>query len=382
MNDPKSKISAETLAELGGYLLDKRFEAVKGVPDEHIEEIEGIRDVLLRSVTQNPVLPEGFYHLSRYYKNYGATIEERQTLEDAARYFDSARPETPKRTRYRVDTQRRLAMLLIAGRQFFPAEEALTKGVNIYEDAVERRLLSRAPEFGELFATLGDIAYFRPLEQSGDIREAVDFYLDAERNGWAPPEMQYRLGSAYYRLGDYEQALGRFFTVSMEVPYNRRLLNALGNVSYQRSDYRVAEGYFKRLIDMLESDRNRLPMLLPNERPEHRELVERLMIARNNLGVTYNALAVGTGNPAYRSAALGEFAESARAWDVLERNPQTLVRAGILDSAVPAVSLPYLNIQHTLYPVPGDEGRLFMQIDKDLSDNSWWEELMHEQGLP
>ncbi|MDR0410192.1 MAG: tetratricopeptide repeat protein [Spirochaetaceae bacterium] len=379
MGRPKSKISAASLAELGGYLLDKRFEVVKGVPDEHIEEIEGVRDVLLRSAKQDFSLPEVHYHLARYYSNYGATLEERQMLETAADAFDAARLESPKRTRYRVDTQRRLARLMIADREFIAAEEALAKGVNIMEDAVERRVIQRAPEFGELYAYLGDLAYF---VKSGDMNEAVDFYLNAEENGWAPPEMRYRLGSAYYRLGQYAPAMDCFFTVSMETPYNRRLLNALGAASYMRSDYSAAEGYYKRLINMLESERSRFPLLIPNERPEHREIVERMMVARNNLGVTYNALAARTGRSSYRAEALGELAESARAWDTLERNPQTLIRAGITDTPIPGASLPYLNIQNTLYPTQDSNGLLFMQIDKDLSDNSWWESLMHSEGLP
>jgi tetratricopeptide (TPR) repeat protein len=379
MKRPKSKISTPALAELGGYLLDKHTEVTKGVPDEHIEEIEGIQDVLLRAVRQDFSLPEAHYHLARYYNNYNATQEERQTLEIAADAFDKARPESSKRSRYRVDTQLRLAKLMIAGREFIKAEETLAKGIAIMEDAVERRVVRRAPEFGELYAYLGDLAYFA---KSGDMREALDFYLSAEENGWSPPEMQYRLGSAYYRLGEYAPAVNRLFNVSMERPYNRRLLNALGNASYMRSDYLAAEGYFKRLINMLENDRNRFPMLLPNDRPEHRELLERMMTAHNNLGVTYNALAASTGRPEYRAAALGEFAESAREWDALERHPETFIRPGITESTVPSASLPYLNIQNTLYPEQGGNGLIFMQIDKDLSDNSWWEAVMRSEGLP
>ena len=363
---PEARVSAPSLAELGGYLLDKRFEVVKGVPDKYIEEIENVKDVLLRAAGQDFSLPEAHYHLARYYNSYGDTLEERQTLEIAAAAFDTARPESPERVRYRVDTQRRLARLLIDGREFLSAEEALAKGVKIMEDAVERRVVQRSPEFGELYAYLGDLSYFT---KSGDMREVEAFYLNAEESGWSPPEMQYRLGSAYYHLGDYASAMNRFFNVSMETPYNRRLLNALGNVSYMRSDYDAAAGYFKRLIGMLESDRNRFPALLPHDRPEHREIAERLMVARNNLGVTYNALAAVKGNPVYRASALGEFAEAVRYWDALERDPQTLIRAGITDPAIPGASLPYLNIQNTLYPTQGGDGLLFMQIDKDLADH-------------
>jgi hypothetical protein len=132
---------------------------------------------------------------------------------------------------------------------------------------------------------------------------------------------------------------------------------------------------------MLENERTRFPMLLPNEKTEHREIVERMMVAHNNLGVTYNALAARTGNPAYRAEALGEFAEAARAWNSLERLPPTLVRASIADTAIHGASLPQLNFQNTLYPTEDSAGLLFMQIDKDMNDGSWWEDLMHREGF-
>ncbi|GMO44596.1 MAG: hypothetical protein Ta2B_25580 [Termitinemataceae bacterium] len=375
MADPKTKISAWTLAELGGYLLDKHFEVSEGVPDENIERISGIKDVLLRSVKTDPALPESHYHLARYYHNYGATLEERQTLQNAAAAFDAARPESPKRSTYRIDTQEHIATLLVKDREFHPAEEALVKGINIYEDAISRRILGISSKFGKLYADLGDLEYFT---KEGDMQRAIDFYLGAERNAYAPPEIQYRLGSAYYILEQYENAQDRYFRVLMEMPYNRRLLNAMGNVSYKNADFFAAQGYYQKLLSLLESDRNRLPMLLPNERPEHRELVERMMLARNNLGVTFNALSARTGDPGYRAKALALFAESARAWDTLERDPITMVRPGTGGLALPGASLPYLNIKHTLYPVPGDEGALFMEIDKDVNEPSQWEELMKD----
>ncbi|GMO47171.1 MAG: hypothetical protein Ta2G_02540 [Termitinemataceae bacterium] len=377
MGNKKSKIAAATLAELGGYLLDKHFEKPDGVvPDENVERIGGIKDVLLRAVETDYSLPESHYHLARYYNNYGALVEERQTLQNAAASFDAAKLETPKRSTYRIDTQRRIAAFLVKAKEFFPAEEALTKGINIYEDALERRILTPDPKFGMLYADLGDLEYFvKKTDKEPNMQEAIGFYLDAERNLYAPSEIQYRMGSAYYHLGQYRNAQDRFWNVLMEIPYNRRLLNAMGNVSYMNSDYYAAQGYFKKLLDLLEADRDRFPVLQPQARPEHKELLERMMRTRNNLGVTLNALASRSGKSAYRAQALALFSESARAWDSLTRDQKTMIRPSALDPAVPFVGLPYLNIQHTLYPIPGDEGELFMQIDKDVNEPSAWEEL-------
>jgi tetratricopeptide (TPR) repeat protein len=373
MNNKRRKISAGSLAELGGYLLDKRLEEVRGVPDEYVEHIEGIRDVLLRAVQADPSLPEPHYHLSRYYHNLGNTHEERVTLETAIRAFDSSPEGSIRRINYRIDTQKRYADILINSREFFPAEEQLIKGIGIYEDALARRLLARSPEFGRLYAGLGDLEYFT---KAGDMETALRYYRRSEQQGWAPPEMLYRMGSAYYHRGEWRDALERFFTASAELPLNRRLLYALGNASYQRGDYFAAQGYYNRLLDILELERSRLPLLLPNERPEFVELAERLMIARNNMGAPLEALAGQTGDNRYRSRALALYSESARAWDTLTRNPDTMIRMRPApEVSAPGVNLPYLNSRNTLYPQPGFEPHIFIQIDKDVLEPSTWEQL-------
>jgi tetratricopeptide (TPR) repeat protein len=374
MSDPKRrKISAPTLAELGGYLMDKRFEDVRGVPDEHISQIEGIKDILIRAVQADPALPEAHYHLARYYNRFGNNLEEQETLEIAARAFDYAPEESIARTRYRLNTQRRLAELLISNREFFAAEEQLVKGIGIYEDAVSRHFLSRSPEFGRLYADLGDLEYFTKL---GNMSQALDYYLQAERNGWAPPDVQYRMGAAYYQQEQWVLALDRFFEVSSVMPLNRRLLNALGNVSYMRGDYYHAQGYYNRLLEILDAERARFPMLMPNDRPEHMELAERIMTARNNLAVALEALTKITGDRSYRSRALGLYAESSRAWDSITRNPETMVRAGAGSFSTPGVNLAFLNSRNTLYPEPEYEPQIYIQIDKDIQEPSDWESLI------
>jgi tetratricopeptide (TPR) repeat protein len=373
MNNKRRKISAGSLAELGGYLLDKQLEEARGVPNEYVEQIEGIRDILLRAVQMEPSLPESHYHLSRYYHNLGNAHEEQITLETAIRAFDSSPEGSVRRINYRIDALKRYADILINNREFFPAGEQLIKGIGIYEDALARTLLVPSPEFGKLYAGLGDLEYFTG---AGDMETALQYYRRAEQQGWAPPEMLYRMGSAHYHQGEWREALERFFTASAELPLNRRLLYALGNASYQRGDYFAAQGYYNRLLDILESERSRLPLLLPNDRPEFVELAERLMIARNNMGVTMEALAEQTGDNRYRSRALALYSESARAWDTLTRSPETMIRMRPApDIYAPSVNLPYLNSRNTLYPQPGFEPQIFIQIDKDVLEPSVWEHL-------
>ena len=195
------------------------------------------------------------------------------------------------------------------------------------------------------------------------------YYHLAEQNGWAPPEVQYRMGSAYYHLEEWKNALEYFFLASADLPLNRRLLFALGNAAYQRNDYSLSQGYYSRLLDILEAERSRLPMLLPNDRPDYLELAERLMMARNNAGVVHEALAEQTGDQRYRTRAMALYAESSRAWDSLTRNPDTMIRSG-------SRPLPQLNIRNTLYPQSSYEPQIFPSIDKDVLEPSSWEHLI------
>jgi tetratricopeptide (TPR) repeat protein len=371
MSGAKRKLSADSLAELGGYLLDKRLEEVRGVPNEYLDQIDGIRDLLLEAARADPYLPEAHYHLARYYHSLGETHDERVTLETAIRAFDNAAEESVRRLGYRIDAHRRYADALIGGREFVPAEEQLVKGINLYEDALARRLLARSPEYGRLYAGLGDLEYFT---KTRDMEAALNYYHRSEQNGWAPPEMQYRMGAAYYQLEDWRNALEYLFTASSRLPLNRRLLFALGNAAFKRGDYFASQGYYNRLLDILETERARLPVLLPNDRPEYLELAERLMMARNNAGVAHEALAGQTGDRSYRSRAQALYAEADRAWDALTRDPLTMIRSG-------SIPLPYLNSRNALYPRNEYEPQIFIRIDRDVSEPSKWEELAPLAGF-
>ncbi|MDR3276164.1 MAG: tetratricopeptide repeat protein [Treponema sp.] len=368
----RHKISPAGLTELAGYLLDKRLEEVEGVPDANLERITGIRDLLLRAIAAAPLEPEPYYHLSRYYSRYGSASDQRQPLEQAVRNFDAALLENPRRTAYRIDAERRYAQLLIQARGFFAAEEELIKGIRIYEDALARQFLRPSPEYSRLYADLGDLEYF---VKSGDMETVLRYYRRAEEGGWAPPEMLYRMASAHYYLRQWAEALDRFQEASLDMPRNRRILYALGNAAYMRGDYYTAQGYYTMLLDILEADLSRFSSLNLAERPDHVELAERLMTARNNLGAALEHLADRTGQGSYRSSALGLYTESARAWDTITRDPDTMVRAGFGDLSSPGINLAYLNTRNSLYPEPGYERQIYAQVDKDVLEPSPWEEL-------
>jgi tetratricopeptide (TPR) repeat protein len=176
------------------------------------------------------------------------------------------------------------------------------------------------------------------------------------------------MGAAYYQLQNWKNALEYLFAASKDLPLNRRILFALGNTALKRGDYFAANGYYNRLLDILENQRSRLPMLLPNDRPEYLELAERLMMAQNNAGVASEMLSAQTGSRSYHTRALAFYAEASRAWDARTRDPRSMIRSG-------STPLPFLNSRNALYPQAGYEPQVFIRIDREALENSPWEEL-------
>jgi tetratricopeptide (TPR) repeat protein len=379
MSQKNLTIRPSTLSEAGAYLLDKQTEETRYVRDTNIEKIEGVRDILLRAAEADPFLPDPHYQLARYYATLGERSREREYLDNASRLFDDTRQESANLIRARIDTEQRVARMNRDRREFFSAEERLVKAVGLYEDAIERRVFRPSSRFGSIYADLGDLEYFTKFSdnsRAGNWQEAIGYYLRAEESGYSTTEMQYRLGASYYNLSDFRRAEERFFEVSAQTQPNRRVLNALGNVSFLRGNLSAAESCFSKLVAMLEAERLRITEFRADGAPEHRDLAERLMIAQNNLGAVYQTLAERSGNSRYRTRALALYSDASRAWDYFARDPATFIRPGLADFSLPTVGLPYLNTGNILYPVPDTNAEIFMNVDRDMPDPSPWETLL------
>lgn len=366
MDDPKRRsISSASLAEMGGYLFDKKTAVPQGVPDPNVEGIEDLRAVFAEAIRRDPTVPEAYYHFARYLERYGTPTEQRSAIDQAVVSFTAAPESSLRRLRYHIDALRRLAELMVQNKEFLNAEKRLDEGMAIYEDALNRNVLSKTPEFGRLYADFGDIEYFYASDPTG----ADAYYQRAEENGWSTPELQYRRGYVAYVGKDWGNAVERFYRASADLPLNRRLLFALGNALYERGDLYASQGYYNRLLDVLEAERSRFPVLVPHDRPEHAELVDRIMRARNNLAVVLAGLADRSGDERYRNRALALFAESELAWDTQTRDPKTMDRSR-------STNLAFLNTRGLLYPTSQFEATIYPEIDKDVQEPSPWEELL------
>jgi hypothetical protein len=121
---------------------------------------------------------------------------------------------------------------------------------------------------------------------------------------------------------------------------------------------------------------------MPNDNSQFLELGERIMTAMNNAGVVYEMLSNQTTSRNFRSTALAYYAESARAWDSITRNPETMARMQLEGNpGLPGINLGYLNAGNAMRSSPNYSPEVFIRIDKDVLEPSHWEELAGGGGL-
>jgi len=188
---------------------------------------------------------------------------------------------------------------------------------------------------------------------------ALDLYQKAAANGYATPDLDYKIGYVHYAQGGYEQALLALSRVVDQRPTNENALFALANCLYQGGYYASAQGYYLRLLEILEARQERIRFLQVMENPEHRALVERLMKVYNNLGVVLRQLSERSRDPAKESKALVNLTFSSERFDLISRDPQTAAR-GLTQN------LAFLNQRGILYPQAGFQLQIYNRLPLDL----------------
>lgn len=335
---PTTDIDAEAYTELGGYLIDK-------------ERLSDVQEVLFRAKDANERLPETHYQLSRYFNRVEEYNEEEKALRNTLSLMQGISPLSSERIEMKVDTYRRLGERLYGRENYLEARANYTRGIELYEDSLSRKLLRRNAQLGKLYADLADIHYY----QGGEYDQADRLYSEAERNLYDSKEMKYKQGYISYRNRDYSAALTEFRQSAGAFSNNHNLVYAKANTFFHRGSYHNAEGHYSHLLDMLKSRLEQERPLLIEERSDHRALVENLMKTSNNLGVSLYNLHRKTGQTEYYSRAMVQFADSSRYFDRLTRDPETLERTGLSN-------LGFLNQRNLLFP----DGNYQLQIYSEL----------------
>lgn len=342
LGDRKSRISSETLADLGGYLLDRG-------------EVEDVSRILLRAVDQDPSVPEAHYELSRYFRRIGNAPEERTALGNAIRLLESLPNPSNRRLGMLVEALNRAGEGYVELKEFVTAEDLFTRAVRRYERALSLGQLRRSPLYGKAYANLADILFF----QRDDLDGAAVLYGKAHDHGYVTPDSLYKLGYIHYRRERWEQALENFYRAGLDTEESPYLLYATANALFQREDFFAAQGYYTRLADRLKFELDQLPLVEPQVRPSHGEIVDLLMRTTNNLGVALYRIGNRMGDPRRRSAAMVQLMESSRYYDSMERDPTSMIRPE-------SRNLGYLNLDFILHPQRGIDLSIYPDLPKRM----------------
>lgn len=340
----KPEIDPEAYAELGGYLVTNGM-------------LEDVEEILLRADRLDPRVPEIHYHLARFFRETKEYTEESKALTNARAQFESLGGLSRRRLGMLIDTHIRTGEALYRGGAYLDAEQSFRKAISLYEDALARRLLTPTPEYGRMYAGLGDLFYY----VSGELESADDLYDKAREHGYATPELAYRVGYIDYTGGRYEDALIELHSAEDGYFDNRNLMFATANALFRRQDYFAAQAYYEQLLSSLERERDRIPAVRLEEDPKHRALIVFIMKVYNNLGVTLQRLAERTADVGKASEALVHLTHSSEYYDTLSRNPETLERSATRNLA-------YLNTRALIYPGAGYEAQIYTEIPRDHAD--------------
>lgn len=318
----KKGLDPHDLTELSGYLLDKRYGKLKPSEEALRTNIEDVRDLLERAVKADSSNPIALYNMGRYFVETANDTAAKSVLQSALDTFKTQRTRNKRDTYKYINTFRLMGEQYRNTRDYIPAEETYTNGIELFKEENASSGFESDENIGKLYADLADIDYFI----SGDSEAALLNYQNSINNKNDTPSIRYRVGYIQYTNKKYSEALGSFIRSSESKSEDTHLLLALANTLSLRNDNYAAEGYYEKLLSILDKQRELHGVLLPQVREDQADLVDTYMKGANNLGVTLNRIALVTGDSKKNGEAIVRLSESLRAYDALTRNQKTMVR--------------------------------------------------------
>jgi len=320
--------------QLAEYLIDKR-------------ELEDVRDILLKALDKNSRLAETWYEFARFARLDKDKKAELKALTNALNLFE-AKPEAKKGRDYLLPQEavaaankkaKHILTLNRLGEYYYlsslevgnkdapaalpQAEEKLIKAQRLFEQnrgELLRSRFGREGAFGKIYYNLGNLAF-----ASSNWLKALDFFLQAEKNGFKDVDQTYKIGFVYYSQADYDAALKAFYEANQELEDNPNLLYALATTQYRRGQYAIAEGYYLYLLRLLGELKDQQAEFDLERNPEQRSLLTNYYLTYNNLGCTYFKQATPRHEKKLTEAIL-YLQKAAEFYDLMTRDPQTLAR--------------------------------------------------------
>ncbi|MCR4713404.1 MAG: hypothetical protein K5751_03385 [Treponemataceae bacterium] len=339
----KDVLEGQDLVELSGYLLDKLFGYLTPADEYLRSSIEDVRDLLEQAVFKAPEIPESTYNLGRYFVETDNTEAAVAVLEESLGVFAAAEKKTHPRILRNINAYRLIGELKTDDQLYLEAERMYVSGIDMFTSEQKRSGLASDENVGILYSDLADLDYFI----SGDFDSALLNYQYSVDNHNDTPSIRYKMGYINYVNGNTGEALDSFIKTITDQPSERNTLFALGNTLVMRDSTSAAQGYYEKLIDLLDREKETAGVLYPQLREEQGALVEMYMKTANNLGVTLSRLAKRNSNSMYNARAMSLLTESTRAWDALTRNQATMIR--LEGTNLAAQNLKYLTVPNSPY---------------------------------
>ena len=346
----KKSLGGQDLVELSGYLLDKVSGNIAPADEKLLVYIEDVRELLERAVKLAPEIPESTYNMGLYFLNSKNYIPAKEWLLLSLDAFEKYPFRTKARVLNHINTYRLLGDIGMEDEEYIEAEEFYRKGISLFEEEKAAGLQGNK-NVGKLYASLGDLCYFI----TGDFDEALKSYKVSVDTDNDTASIRYKMGYIYYTQKEYTEAVNAFIKTVEGKPNDTHALLALGNTLSIRGDNYAAQGYYERLMVLLENQRVRYNIMLPQVNEVHGDIVNVYLMASNNLGVTQYRLAQQIGDSSLNGEALANFTASLRAWDALTRNPETMIR-------LPGSNLAERNIAYMTAPLSEYEPAIYMEI--------------------
>ena len=346
----KKSLGGQDLVELSGYLLDKVSGNIAPADEKLLVYIEDVRELLERAVKLAPEIPESTYNMGLYFLNSKNYIPAKEWLLLSLDAFEKYPFRTKARVLNHINAYRLLGDIGMEDEEYIEAEEFYRKGISLFEEEKAAGLQGNK-NVGKLYASLGDLCYFI----TGDFDEALKSYKVSVDTDNDTASIRYKMGYIYYTQKEYTEAVDAFIKTVEGKPNDTHALLALGNTLSIRGDNYAAQGYYERLMVLLENQRVRYNIMLPQVNEVHGDIVNVYLMASNNLGVTQYRLAQQIGDSSLNGEALANFTASLRAWDALTRNPETMIR-------LPGSNLAERNIAYMTAPLSEYEPAIYMEI--------------------
>ena len=153
-------------------------------------------------------------------------------LDTAIGLLERMQPLDKKHLAMLIDAHNRRGETFWRREEYLLAEEHFQSSITMIEDAQRRRIFGLRKEFGLVYKNLS---------------------LKAANNRYADSDLDYKMGYIHYAADRYEEALLSFSKVVDEKPTNENALYALANSLYLRGYYSSAQGYYLRLLNLLEA---------------------------------------------------------------------------------------------------------------------------------